>query len=69
MKYANGDVYEGNFKEGKMEGNGKMRFGNGKRYDGEWKNNKRDGIGSTYNEYNVLVNKGIWKNDKYFKKK
>jgi hypothetical protein len=51
-----------------MEGKGKMKYTNGNSYDGEWKNNKRDGFGALCNKDNVLLNKGIWKNDKYLKK-
>lgn len=41
MDYANGDMYEGNWKNDKRSGNGKMSFNNHKmysNYDGIWKN-------------------------------
>ena len=33
MTFASGDVYEGEFKEGKQEGHGKMTHVNGEVYD------------------------------------
>jgi hypothetical protein len=33
-KYANGDAYEGDWKTGEMEGEGKYYKANGDRYDG-----------------------------------
>jgi len=35
----NGDYYDGNFSQGKIQGNGMMKFMNGDIYDGEWKDN------------------------------
>jgi hypothetical protein len=34
MSYANGEVYEGEWKEGKKEGKGKMGYPNGDEYEG-----------------------------------
>lgn len=39
-KYPNGDYYEGEWKNGKPHGNGKMIFSNGSSYDGIWDNGK-----------------------------
>ena len=44
-KYANGDVYEGELKEGKPDGRGRMTCANGNVYKGEWKEGKPDGRG------------------------
>jgi len=38
MKHNNGDIYEGEWKNGKGEGNCVMKFNNGDIYEGEWKN-------------------------------
>jgi hypothetical protein len=45
MIYTNGDVYEGNWSNGKCHGEGKMTFSNGDIYKGNWHVGKRDGIG------------------------
>ena len=34
--YANGDVYEGMFSNGKRQGEGTMRYATGKKVQGEW---------------------------------
>ena len=42
--YANGDVYEGEFKgEVREEGRGTYRFANGNVYEGEWKAGQPEG--------------------------
>lgn len=35
-KYANGSVYDGEFKNGMHHGNGKYEFPNATIYEGEW---------------------------------
>jgi len=50
MKYANGDVYEGEWKNGKKEGQGVMTYANGNVYDGHWKNGKKEGEGIFYKQ-------------------
>ena len=39
--FANGDVYEGEWKDGKQEGRGTYSFANGNVYDGKWKDNNK----------------------------
>lgn len=51
MIYA---VYEGNFKNGKPEGNGTMDYGKGDKYQGEWKNGIEHGRGLLF-EKNVAT--------------
>ncbi len=42
--YENGDVYEGDFKEGNKNGLGRFMWKNGKVFDGNWENGMmRDG--------------------------
>jgi hypothetical protein len=43
--FADGTVYEGEWKAGKSEGRGICRFANGEVYEGEWKADKREGQG------------------------
>jgi hypothetical protein len=63
MTFANGDVYEGDWKDNKRDGKGKMTFANGDVYEGDWKDNKRDGKGKeTFANGNVY--EGDWKDDK-----
>jgi len=47
MDYANGDKYDGNWKDGKKSGQGVMNFVNGDKYDGQWKDDKMNGHGTT----------------------
>jgi len=65
-----GTVYEGNFKNGKRNGEGKCTTANNITYDGEWKDNKREGTGKAayqvkgYDFSNRSWNyEGTWKND------
>ena len=37
MNFANGDIYEGKWKDGYKNGQGKMNFANGDIYEGKWK--------------------------------
>ena len=41
----NGDKYEGEFEDGKINGNGVFKPITGDNYQGEWKLNKRNGHG------------------------
>jgi hypothetical protein len=50
---ANGDVYAGDYKDGKRCGNGKYTFKSGAYYDGEWLNDKYHGIGTYYTKEGV----------------
>jgi hypothetical protein len=44
-RYANGDVYEGEWKAGEREGRGIYRCADGAVYEGEWKAGKMEGRG------------------------
>jgi hypothetical protein len=63
MIYNNGDMYEGDWKNDKMEGYGKFIYNNGDIYEGDWKDNKREGHGK-YIYSNGNIYEGDWKNDK-----
>ena len=41
MKYASGEVYEGNWDENRRNGNGKMTWKDGRYWNGKWKNDER----------------------------
>ena len=62
MYYSDGDKYEGDWKNGNMEGKGTYCYNNGDKYDGDWKNDKKEGKGimcySNGDKY-----EGDWKND------
>jgi len=38
--YSNGDVYEGDFVDGKRHGNGKMTYADGKVKEGRWEDDE-----------------------------
>ncbi len=42
-RFANGDVYMGNFKDGKQHGQGTFVWASGDKYEGEWKDGYQDG--------------------------
>ena len=45
LSFANGDVYEGEFKGGRMDGYGRMLYSDGDNYEGEWKCDEHHGKG------------------------
>jgi hypothetical protein len=45
LHLPNGDVYEGELKDGLYNGQGTMTYANGDVYEGEWKNGERNGHG------------------------
>jgi len=61
--YADGNVYEGEWKAGKYEGRGIFRYANGNVYEGEYKANKKEGRG-IFRWANGNVYEGEWKADK-----
>ena len=61
--FNNGDIYEGDFKDGKFEGKGIYYFNNGDRYEGDFKDGKFEGKG-TYYFKNGNRFEGNYKNDK-----
>lgn len=51
----NGDIYKGNFKDGKRHGPGLCQFKTGAIYKGEWKDDKPHGNGVLYSGKNEIV--------------
>lgn len=46
--FENGDVYEGNWKNGKMHGKGIYKYSDGKIFEGNWNNGEREGETGKY---------------------
>lgn len=44
--YANGNVYEGEWVDGRIEGTGTLTYSDGDRYSGLWRNGRMDGQGT-----------------------
>jgi len=60
--YINGDIYNGELKNGFRDGNGMMKYNNGDVYNGEWYCNLKDGIGiMKYNNGDIYY--GGWSGD------
>lgn len=65
MKFEDGvSYYKGEWKNGKMDGEGHMQYTQSAYYQGQWNNGKRHGQGS-YREDRVSFT-GEWRNDKRF---
>ena len=61
MTYANGDVYEGDFRYNERHGNGKYIYTNGNIYEGDWIEDKRHGKGKTTYPSGIVY-RGIFRN-------
>ena len=63
-KFANGNIYIGNFKDDLMNGIGQMIYSNGDEYIGQWENGQKNGLGIfTWNDktkYNGEFKKKKW---------
>ncbi|GAM27824.1 hypothetical protein SAMD00019534_110000 [Acytostelium subglobosum LB1] len=59
---ARGDIYLGEFQNGKKEGAGRYMWRTGNYYDGFWKADKRCGLGK-YQDASGAWFEGIWDND------
>ena len=64
VEHIGGDIYLGQYKDGKMHGKGIHTWKSGSKYDGEWQNDNKHGQGK-YTYANGKVKEGIWKNDKF----
>ena len=64
MYYKDGCVeYEGDFKEGKYDGEGKYIYENGDYYIGQFKDGLYNGKGKEYDKNGNIINEGEWAND------
>ena len=62
LTFANGDVYEGDFKNHKRDGDGHQSYANGGDYRGQWRRGMRDGVGD-YALRDVEKYSGEWARD------
>ena len=46
--YTSGDIYKGDWKDGKWEGQGSTTYSNGEKYEGFWKDGKMNGDGQFF---------------------
>lgn len=63
IRYANGDIYEGQIENHKMAGKGKFYHINGDIYEGDWVNDKRDGKGKFYVKSDDIMIEGEFTNN------
>jgi len=61
--FANGEYYEGMFKNHMRNGTGVHHYKNGDQYDGEWNNDKRIGRGKILHADGSILN-GMFIGDK-----
>ena len=61
--YKNGNIYEGEIKDGMRNGKGVMIYKSGNKYVGEWKDDLKEGMGSMYYKKSRHIYKGEYKND------
>jgi hypothetical protein len=60
--FKNGDIYEGDYKNGFREGYGTYKYANGEKFEGDFIKGKAEGFGIVYYK-NGYYYKGNWKND------
>ena len=59
--WANGDIYFGDYSDGRRDGYGTYTYSDGRQYRGYWKSGMKDGSGSDYNKYGELIRSGKFK--------
>ena len=64
MTNFGGEVYEGEWLDGKKEGFGKYYYNNGERYAGAWKDDMREGKGMLVDQEGKRIFIGEWMNGK-----
>ena len=62
-RYADGDVYEGDYKDNEMHGRGVYRYTSGAVYEGDWKDDKRHGQGVHRYADGSISHDGQWEAD------
>ena len=62
---ASGAQYAGEYKEGKKEGQGILIYSDKSKFVGTFKNDKLNGQGIEYASNGLVINQGIWADDKF----
>jgi len=62
-RWNNGDVYDGEFKDGLASGEGMFVHSNGDKYTGAFDNDAYNGIGTFKNEEDRIERSGNWVNN------
>ena len=57
---VNGDLYDGEWREGKPNGQGIQTFASGEKYTGTWKDGKYEGPGTISAANGTVISQGIW---------
>ena len=65
FKWPDGRIYTGEWKNDKMNGEGKMTLSNGQYLEGTWQDDRLNGAGVMYDANGTIIQKGIWKDDKF----
>ena len=60
--WANGNTYEGDYKDDRRNGRGVFTFANGDKYEGDFRDDKRHGVGA-YNWANGSIYVGEYRDD------
>ena len=63
--WPSGATYTGEYEDGKRSGSGTYKYSNGTKYIGVFKDNKRHGLGIEYGLNSLVLQKGLWQNDKF----
>ena len=59
----NGDVYNGNFQNGFINGKGTFINKNGEKYVGSFEGGKKNGEGKLFDKNGYLIKEGFWNKD------
>lgn len=62
--FSDGRTYEGDFKNGKKDGEGTFEWTNGDRYIGSWRTDQRHGVGIYASKKDGTKKQGEWVNGK-----
>jgi hypothetical protein len=65
VKFSNGDIYDGDYKNNKRQGQGTYFFWvDGSKYIGAWENDMKNGQGILYDKNGKILKSGMWQNGK-----
>ncbi len=62
----NGEIYDGEFRDGVRHGSGTLTFEDGKKWVGYFRNGKLNGAASKYSAQGTVEKEGIFKDNEYF---